>query len=68
MFAIILLDSLNIDINLTQHKIHLISYKCEHFQQNILKKSCFLYQNHTSNFIFQNSKISDAPLRRFLTA
>ena len=33
----ILWDSLIINKNLTQHEIHLTSYKCEHFQQNILK-------------------------------
>ena len=33
----ILYDSLNIDKNLTQHEIYLISFKCEHYQQNILK-------------------------------
>ena len=27
--------SLSIDKNLTKNKIHVISYKCEHFQQNI---------------------------------
>ena len=35
--AIILYDSLNIDKNLTQNKIHVMPYKCEHFQQNVLK-------------------------------
>ena len=39
--AIILLVSLNIDKHLTQHEIVLISYKCEHFQQNILKINRF---------------------------
>ena len=33
----ILWESLNINKNLTQHKIKLISNKCEHFQHNILK-------------------------------
>ena len=33
----ILQDSLNIDKTLTQHEIYLISYTCEHFQQNVLK-------------------------------
>ena len=33
----ILQDSLNIDKNLTQHEIYLISYKCEHFQQIVMK-------------------------------
>ena len=32
-----MLDSLNIDKNFTQHEIYLIPYKCEHFQQNVLK-------------------------------
>ena len=39
--AIILLVSLNIDKNRTQHEILLIFYKCEHFQQNILKINPF---------------------------
>ena len=30
-------DSLNIVKNLTKNKIHVMSYKCEHFQQNIPK-------------------------------
>ena len=53
-----LLDSLNIDKILTQHEIHLISYKYEHIQQNILKINPFPsskshYQN--SNFKTQKS-------------
>ena len=35
------LDSLNIDKNLTHHEIHLILYKREHFQLNILKINPF---------------------------
>ena len=31
--VLILWDSLNIDKNLTQHEIHIISYNVEHFQQ-----------------------------------
>ena len=36
-----MLVSPNIDKNLTQREILLISYKCEHFQQNILKINPF---------------------------
>ena len=37
------------------------------FNKTFRKLTHFLQQNHTSKFKFQNSKISDAPLRRFLT-
>ena len=65
----IFLDSLNIDKNPTQHLIHLISYKCKHFQHNIIKKTFSSSKSHKGvhlNFKFQNLKISVAPLRRFL--
>ena len=39
--AIILLDSLNSDKNLTQFEIHLISNKCQQFQQSVLKMNSF---------------------------
>ena len=55
--AIILLNSLNIDKNLTQHEIHLISYKCEHFQQNILKINPF--STTKSHIKFQTSKLKN---------
>ena len=55
---------------LPTHEIHLIAFKCEHFQQKIWKDTSFLHQNYTkgslSKFKFKNSKISLALLRRFL--
>ena len=47
-----------------------MSYKCEHFQQNIPKYTHFLHKKYTKwsilKFKFHNSKISLAPLRRCL--
>ena len=56
-------DSLNIDKNLTQHEIHTISYKFEHFQQNILKTNPFSSsKSHKGvNIKIQTSKVSLAP-------
>ena len=53
----ILLDSLNIDKKCTQHEIHLISYKCEHFQQNILKINPF--SSTKSHIKIQISKLKN---------
>ena len=53
----ILLDSLNIDKNLTQYEIHLISYKCEHFQQKILKINQF--SSTKSHIKIQISKLKN---------
>ena len=47
-----------------------MSYKCEHFQQNILKIYTFssskLHKVVNIKIQISNSKISLAPLRRFL--
>ena len=39
--TILFLDSLNIDKKLTQFEIHLISNKCQQFQQRVLKIKSF---------------------------
>ena len=56
------------DKSLTQHEIYLISCKCEHFQQYISKIYPFssLKLHKGVNIKIQISKISLAPLRRFL--
>ena len=53
----ILLDSLNIDKTLTQHEIHLIFYKCEHFQQNVLK--IYPFYSTKSHIKIQISKLKN---------
>ena len=65
-----MLDSLNIDNKLTQHETHYISYKCEHFQQNILKiNPCSSLKSQKGvNIKIQISKLKNqfSALRRFL--
>ena len=67
--AIILLDSLNIDKTLSKHKIYLISYKCEFFNNNSKTKPLYFIKitNKRFNIKIQitDSKISLVPLRRF---
>ena len=68
--TVILLDSLNIDKNPTQHESHLISYKCEYFQLNILKiNPCSSSKSHKGVSIknqILKLKNQFSALRRFL--